>query len=249
MYLCPVVYILVGECKRVCVSHTVKALLVDYSAAGQGFIVLLVTHQRVHAQDGWKKRRRLKNEHFLRKKRIEKEKAREQCWHWVDLLIGLQPYTRPPCTSRFQHRNQGKHEKKKKRKKKTCTLYGFSSRVLALTSATTADLLLLAGRSQINVQYTLFVIKNNEISASQGKKSMMWSGSRKSEICFQPSSYSDTINRESLPCFFVREIESIWLFIWLLNAVKCVHCNKLRGLFTTSISHFKSPSSNSSRVG
>lgn len=30
------------------------------------------------------------------------------------------------------------------------------------------------------------------------------------EICFQPSSYSeDTINRESLPCFFVREIESI----------------------------------------
>lgn len=49
--------------------------------------------------------------------------------------------------------------RKKKRKKKTCTLYGFSSRVLALTSATTADLLLLAGRSQINVQYTLFVIK------------------------------------------------------------------------------------------
>lgn len=161
MYLCPVVYILVGECKHVCVSHTVKALLVDYSAAGQGFIVLLVTHQRVHAQDGWKKRRRLKNEHFLRKKRIEKEKAREQCWHWVDLLIGLQPYTRPPCTSRFQHRNQGKHEKEKKkeRKKKTCTLYGFSSCVLALTSATTADLLLLAGWSQINVQDTLFVIK------------------------------------------------------------------------------------------
>lgn len=79
MYLCPVVYILVPECKRVCVSHTVKALLVDYSAAGQGFIVLLVTHQRVHAQDGWKKRRRLKNEYFLRKKGIEKEKAREQC--------------------------------------------------------------------------------------------------------------------------------------------------------------------------
>lgn len=173
------------------------------------------------------------------KKRIKKEKAREQCWHWVDLLIGLQPYTRPPCTSHFQHRNQVKHEKKKK-----------SSCVLALTSATTADLLLLADRSQINVQDTLFVIKNNEISASQGKKSMMCTGSRKSEICFQPSSYSeDTINGASLPCFFVREIESIWLFIWLLNAVKCVYCNKLRGLFTTSISHFKSPSSNSSRVG
>lgn len=77
MYLCPVVYILVGECKHVCVSHTVKALLVDYSAAGQGFIVLLVTHQRVHAQDGWKKRRRLKNEHFLRKKKDrEKESKR-----------------------------------------------------------------------------------------------------------------------------------------------------------------------------
>lgn len=251
MYLCPVVYILVGECKRVCVSHTVKALLVHYSAAGQGFIVLLVTHQRVHAQDGWKKRRRLKNEHFLRKKkRIEKEKAREQCWHWVDLLIGLQPYTRPPCTSRFQHRNQGKHEKKRKKEKNLHTVWiqlpctGFDFCNHSWPSA--------LSRPKPN-QCAIYFICYKKIMRYQpakAKKSMMRSGSRKSEICFQPSSYSeDTINRESLPCFFVREIESIWLFIRLLNAVKCVYCNKLRGLFTTSISHFKSPSSNSSRVG
>ena len=38
--------------------RTVEALLVDYVAAGQGFIVLLVTHQGVHTQDGWKTVRR-----------------------------------------------------------------------------------------------------------------------------------------------------------------------------------------------
>lgn len=179
------------------------------------------------------------------RKRKQESSADTEWTYW--LACNLTPDHHAPVA--FSIAIKASMRRKKKRKKKTCTLYGFSSRVLALTSATTADLLLLAGRSQINVQYTLFVIKNNEISASQGKKSMMCSGSRKSEICFQPSSYSDTINRESLPCFFVREIESIWLFIWLLNAVKCVHCNKLRGLFTTSISHFKSPSSNSSRVG
>lgn len=39
--------------------RTVEALLVDYGTAGQGFIVLLVTHQGVHTQDGWKTARRL----------------------------------------------------------------------------------------------------------------------------------------------------------------------------------------------
>lgn len=38
-----------------CVKHTVESLLVHYGAASQGFIVLLVTHQCVHTQDGWKK--------------------------------------------------------------------------------------------------------------------------------------------------------------------------------------------------
>ena len=42
----------------VCVLCTVEALLVDYGAAGQGFVVLLVTHQGVHTQDGWKTVRR-----------------------------------------------------------------------------------------------------------------------------------------------------------------------------------------------
>lgn len=158
MYLCPVVYISVGECKRVCVSHTVKALLVDYSAAGQGFIVLLVTHQRVHAQDGWKKRRRLKNEHLRKKKDRERESKRAVLTlsGLIDWLATLDQTTMHQSLSASQSRQAWG---KKKRKKKTCTLYGFSSRVLALTSATTADLLLLAGRSQINVQYTLFVIK------------------------------------------------------------------------------------------
>lgn len=158
MYLCPVVYISVGECKRVCVSHTVKALLVDYSAAGQGFIVLLVTHQRVHAQDGWKKRRRLKNEHLREKKDRERESKRAVLTlsGLIDWLATLDQTTMHQSLSASQSRQAWG---KKKRKKKTCTLYGFSSRVLALTSATTADLLLLAGRSQINVQYTLFVIK------------------------------------------------------------------------------------------
>lgn len=172
MYLCPVVYISVGECKRVCVSHTVKALLVDYSAAGQGFIVLLVTHQRVHAQDGWKKRRRLKNEHLRKKKDRERESKRAVLTlsGLIDWLATLDQTTMHQSLSASQSRQAWG---KKKRKKKTCTLYGFSSHVLALTSATTADLLLLAGRSQINVQYTLFVIKkNNEISASQGKKNL-----------------------------------------------------------------------------
>ena len=50
---------LVHVCRRVCTVHTVEALLVDYGAAGQGFIVLLVTHQGVHTQDGWKTARRL----------------------------------------------------------------------------------------------------------------------------------------------------------------------------------------------
>lgn len=158
MYLCPVVYISVGECKRVCVSHTVKALLVDYSAAGQGFIVLLVTHQRVHAQDGWKKRRRLKNEHLRKKKGSRKRKQESSAdteWtYW--LACNLRPDHHAPVAFSIAIKAS---MRKKKRKKKTCTLYGFSSRVLALTSATTADLLLLAGRSQINVQYTLFVIK------------------------------------------------------------------------------------------
>ncbi len=39
--------------------RTVEALLVDYGAAGQGFVVLLVAHQGVHTQDGWKTARRL----------------------------------------------------------------------------------------------------------------------------------------------------------------------------------------------
>lgn len=43
-----------GKCLCECVLHTVKALLVDDGATGQGFVVLLVTHQGVHAQDGWK---------------------------------------------------------------------------------------------------------------------------------------------------------------------------------------------------
>lgn len=38
-------------CVGVCVSCTVEALLVDYGAAGQRFVVLLVAHQGVHAQD------------------------------------------------------------------------------------------------------------------------------------------------------------------------------------------------------
>lgn len=38
----------------VCVLHTIKSLLVDDGTAGQSFIVLLVTHQRVHAQNGCK---------------------------------------------------------------------------------------------------------------------------------------------------------------------------------------------------
>lgn len=42
-------------CVRV---RTVEALLVDDGAARQGFIVLLVTHQGVHTQDGWKTARR-----------------------------------------------------------------------------------------------------------------------------------------------------------------------------------------------
>lgn len=37
-----------------CDLHTVEALLVHYGAAGQGFVVLLVTHKCVHTQDGWK---------------------------------------------------------------------------------------------------------------------------------------------------------------------------------------------------
>lgn len=75
----------------------------------------------------------------------------------IDWLATLDQTTMHQSLSASQSRQAW--GKKKKRKKKTCTLYGFSSRVLALTSATTADLLLLAGRSQINVQYTLFVIK------------------------------------------------------------------------------------------
>lgn len=250
MYLCPVVYISVGECKRVCVSHTVKALLVDYSAAGQGFIVLLVTHQRVHAQDGWKKRRRLKNEHLRKKKDRERESKRAVLTlsGLIDWLATLDQTTMHQSLSASQSR-QAWGKKKKEKNLHTvwiqlpCTGFDFCNH--SWPSA--------LSRPKPNQCAIYFICykKNNEISASQGKKkSMMCSGSRKSEICFQPSSYSeDTINRESLPCFFVREIESIWLFIRLLNAVKCVYCNKLRGLFTTSISHFKSPSSNSSRVG
>lgn len=42
----------------VCGAFTVEALLVDNGTAGQGFIVLLVAHQGVHAEDGWKTTRR-----------------------------------------------------------------------------------------------------------------------------------------------------------------------------------------------
>lgn len=41
-----------------CVLCTVEALLVDYGAAGQGFVVLLVTHQGVHTKDGCKTNKR-----------------------------------------------------------------------------------------------------------------------------------------------------------------------------------------------
>lgn len=77
------IYILVHKCKCAYVSHTVEALLVDYSAAGQGFIVLLVTHQSVHAQDGWKIRRKLKNEHFLRKKEGERKSKSRADSEWT----------------------------------------------------------------------------------------------------------------------------------------------------------------------
>lgn len=58
--------------------RTVEALLVDYGAAGQGFIVLLVTHQGVHTQDGWKTARR-PNEDGKRLRGRNRESEREEC--------------------------------------------------------------------------------------------------------------------------------------------------------------------------
>lgn len=59
-------------CERV---RTVEALLVDYGAAGQGFIVLLVTHQGVHTQDGWKTARRQNEDGENEQRETEKEEC------------------------------------------------------------------------------------------------------------------------------------------------------------------------------
>lgn len=56
-------------CVSVCVCvFTVEALLVDYGTAGQGFVVLLVAHQGVHTEDGWKTTRemRVRGRHVCR---------------------------------------------------------------------------------------------------------------------------------------------------------------------------------------
>lgn len=172
MYLCPVVYISVGECKRVCVSHTVKALLVDYSAAGQGFIVLLVTHQRVHAQDGWKKRRRLKNEHLRKKKDRERESKRAVLTlsGLIDWLATLDQTTMHQSLSASQSRQAWGKKKKKEKNLHTvwiqlpCTGFDFCNH--SWPSA--------LSRPKPNQCAIYFICykKNNEISASQGKKNL-----------------------------------------------------------------------------
>lgn len=67
---------------QVCVLHTVEALLVDYGAAGQGFIILLVTHQGVHAQDGWKTARGQR----MKRTNIRKGKVKERVMLTVNRL-------------------------------------------------------------------------------------------------------------------------------------------------------------------
>lgn len=75
-------------CKHV---RTVEALLVDDGAAGQGFIVLLVTHQGMHTQDGWKTARRLNedggNEGNEQRVRGRKQRERNAGKESIDLLI------------------------------------------------------------------------------------------------------------------------------------------------------------------
>ena len=77
--------------------RTVEALLVDDGAACQSFIVLLVTHQGVHTQDGWKTARRPSDDKGKKTKTKRTNRWTDAEKESTDFMITATEYSGPPC--------------------------------------------------------------------------------------------------------------------------------------------------------